>query len=522
MDFNINVDGMDPAVHLEQSTNTHHAGSYKLGAPEITCTSKRSVTLKWTAPQTPVTGYKIQYRRWNCTDQNWQTIQGRARTCTITGLQGSPEEYEFCVAAVRGGVTGPFSVPVPCNICRDIHSQRTETITLASRLDDLIAKGSQKKVQEFYKYVNSFLNEKGGTIVIHACNLNALEQFDQKVDKKLNELIPDGSLFQNKYERSYFDRNHLVYRIKPSDKNRPLSTLDFKTKVSSNKGNEPPSYTQMTFLIDSFCKNDESSDDSDSECEFVFKEGEEVFIRRETWDEPFQENLRTQAKLVPTSSMSDLVNYCWDKLKEYISSFTKIRQSCSIFFGVGEYKEIIPEWVVSEPDCVELTPLGKQDTWRIWETPQRTGGTQEQANQQLQVYFVSKAAKTKELQTGKFKTVAVTSSKQTHCSFKDAIERKANEELKWVGQEEPRQLLQFAFHPLKDAQHPDYCVLEITIGYYHGLCFYDKEGPELYRCEFQKTGTNGASLMRIKYEEWVKSYNGNAHASLTEQSYSAV
>ncbi|XP_070175864.1 uncharacterized protein [Littorina saxatilis] len=492
------------------------AKSGKLRDLKITIISSSSVALKWTAPETAVTGYEIQYRRWNYSNQNWQTLQGKACRCTITGLQDSSMAYEFRVAAVQGDVTGPFSDPVrPCSSCRDIHSQRTETITLASRLDDLITKGSQKKVQEFYKYVNGFLNDKGGTIVIHARNLHALEKFDHKVDDKLNKLIPDGCLYQDKYERSYFDRNHLVYRIKPAAKDRPLSTLDFKTKVSINKGIELPSYTQMEFLIDRFCEDDESSDDSDSECEFIFKEGEEVFIRRETWEEPFQENLRTQAKFVPTSSMSDLVNYCWNHLKEYISSFTKIRQSCSIIFGVGEDKEIIPEWVVSEPDCVELTPLGKQDSWRIWETPQRTGGgTQQQANQ---AYFVSKVAKTKELQTGKFKTVAVALSEQKHCSLKDAIERKANEELKWVGQTVPRQLLQFVFHPVEDAQHPDFCVLEIKIAYYHGLCFYDKEGPELYRCEFQKSGTNSASLMRIKYEDWVKSYNENAHAVLTEQ-----
>ena len=186
---------------------------------------------------------------------------------------------------------------------------------------------STRNLQKFYLYVNSLLNGKGGTVVIHSKNPNLLERFDQKVDKKLIDLISDGSMYHDLFERGYSDDAHLVYRVKPCAKNKPWSTLDFKTKTSTSKGRDVPSYVQLSVWLENLCaqpnRNFKSADEDDVE----FENGKQVFIKKDYGREPFQESMTIQAKSLRHATTQDLVIHCWKtlKLNEYISAFTKIR-----------------------------------------------------------------------------------------------------------------------------------------------------------------------------------------------------
>ena len=196
-----------------------------------------------------------------------------------------------------------------------------------------------RNLHKFYHYVNTLLNGKGGTVVIHSKNPNLLERFDQKVDRKFIDLISDGSMYHDVFERSYSDDAHLVYRIKPCAKNKPWSTLDFKTKASTSKGRDVPSYVQMSVWLENLCAQPNRSFKTADEGDMEFENGKQVFIKNDYGRVPFQKSMTIQAKSLRQVTTQDLVKHCWKtlKLNEYISAFTKIRGGGSVYFGVGEH-----------------------------------------------------------------------------------------------------------------------------------------------------------------------------------------
>ena len=51
-----------------------------------------------------------------------------------------------------------------------------------------------------------------------------------QVDGRLMELVGDGSMFDENFERKLVDNKHIVLRVLPSQ-SRPLSVCDFKSMV---------------------------------------------------------------------------------------------------------------------------------------------------------------------------------------------------------------------------------------------------------------------------------------------------
>ena len=313
-------------------------------------------------------------------------------------------------------------------------------------------------LQQFYMYVNSLLNGVGGTVVIHSNNPNLLEPFDQKVDDTLTGLISDGSMYHNVFERSYFDNNHLVYRIKPSKRPRPYSTLDFKTKTSANKGIQVPSYVQISVWLKKVCAKLQDNSESANECHMEFKKGEEVFIIKDYGRESFQESTTIQAKYPMTDRR--LAMHCWKsmKLNEYISAFTKIRGGGSVYFGVSE----------------------------------KTSRTLRH-----------------KVRSVKFIAEAIQLTEAERVQFHRGILERVVDELKWVGAEEPYDPVQVFFHHVTDPPDNNY-VTEVKVNYYHGLCFHDKEGPKSYRIQGPGDPRTEPKIHRIPVLDWVKSFNVNA------------
>ena len=54
--------------------------------------------------------------------------------------------------------------------------------------------------------------------------------FFLQVDGRLMELVGDGSMFDENFERKVVDNEHIVLRVLPSQ-SRPLSVCDFKSMV---------------------------------------------------------------------------------------------------------------------------------------------------------------------------------------------------------------------------------------------------------------------------------------------------
>ena len=361
------------------------------------------------------------------------------------------------------------------------------------------------KLQEFYKHVNSLLNGKGGAVIIHLNNLNLLERFDQKVDKKLGGLISDGSMYHDVFKRSYFDDAHLVYEITPRPRKRPRSTLDFKTKTSVNKGKEAPTYEQMKVWLQVLCAPVNTEDTN--KCEIKFTLDKEVFIEKDCRREPFQESMNMQAKSLLQVKKRKLDNYCWEhlKLNEYISAFTKVKSGGSVYFGVGEGKNITRAWVPVSPQWIKLDPqpmgAGNQP-WKVWADQKVTTPT---------VYYVAKQenVKTKETSTGKFRTEALPLTRAERDQFRRGISKMVVDELKWFGAVEPQNPVEVIFHDVSEAP-TDHCVIEVRVNYYHGLCFHDKEGPESYRVKGPGDPRTEPVFHRIPLDDWVKQFSEEA------------
>ena len=322
-------------------------------------------------------------------------------------------------------------------------------------------------LQQFYMYVNSLFNGVGGAVVIHSNNPNLLEPFDRKVDDTLTGLVSNGSMYHDVFERFYSDDAHLLYRIKPSKRPRPYSTLDFKTYTSANKGIQVPSYVQISVWLKKVCAKLQDSSESANECHMEFKKGKEVFIIKDNERESFQESTTIQAKY-PTTECGRAM-HCWKsmKLNEYISAFTKIRGGGSIYFGVSE-----------KPEFTERH----------------------------------------EVRSVKFMTKAIHLTEEERVRFHRGILESVVDELKWVGDEEPYDPVQVFFHDVANAP-ADHCVIEVKVNYYHGLCFHDKEGPESYRIKWPVDPRTEPEIHRIPFDDWVKSFNANAARQMKELSW---
>ncbi|XP_070175880.1 uncharacterized protein [Littorina saxatilis] len=398
---------------------------------------------------------------------------------------------------------------------------------LKGNLEDVLKK--PKPLTQFLKYANALLNGRAGNIVIHSSDHNLLEKFDQKVDPKLKDLLSDGSMYHNVFERSYFDPYHLVYRVKPSAGRRVWSTLDFKSKVSYNKGIEPPSYRNMSVCIDTLCATSpELGDHRQTQEKFVFELGEEVVVwkkkeQNEEEVEVFQESMTLQAKAIHIQAEREpdygllrlkLADHCWNslKLKEYITAFTKIRGGGSIFLGVSEHKTRQVAWELPDPNIVNgpFTVAGEQ--WGVWQD--------KHGPDPPIVYHLAREAKTNEQATGQFITDAFQLTDYEKECFQDDILERVRK-LKWIGITDHSGVVQVDFHDVNiNGNHGDgCCVIEIKINYYHGLCFYDTEGPESYRCRPPIQGSifqSKPELERIQVNDWIKSFKSQGDEHMDE------
>ncbi|KAK7094430.1 hypothetical protein V1264_005993 [Littorina saxatilis] len=461
-----------------------------------------SVTLTWTAPEEEFNTSVVQYLRKGDTVWKDAILAKPIITTTVTALQGSPKGYEFRVAAKDGPNTGDFSEPAShCSICDAVYAQEKATMRLKGSLEDAL-----ENPKEFYKYINGLLNNKAGAVVIHAKDRNCLEKFDQKVDSKLKDLVSDGSMYHCVFERSYFDQTHLVYRLKTSSRKRPMSTLDFKTKVSHNKGKDAPSYINITVFVGELCS---SKPHPNATCarEYVFEQGNEIprKVNGLPTDEVLQESMSIQAKSLLNCKLSQLAEHCWEngKLKEYITAFTKIKGGGSVFFAVSEEKKEEPAWISLSQDIVDVTKKGKVDKWQIWQDKKVSNPT---------LYYVAKKSKITEKKTGKFVTEGVQLTEQERRDFRQQISERVENELTWVGIQDHADTVKVFFHSVQKTTTGDVYVIEVRISNYHGLCFYDKDGPESYVCRFPEPGpmfTARTKLDRVPLYDWVQSFIRN-------------
>ena len=364
-----------------------------------------------------------------------------------------------------------------CRTCGKVLSiWEGESLQIGETLADLVSDNQKDKpkLRQFYKGINSLLNQKGGCLVIHARSTAKLDVFHQKVDGKLCSLIPDHSLYTDVYDFSFLDDQHIVYRVRPLQAGRLYSVLDFRSRTSLNSGRGVLTPFQAAQILAtekrgvkrkrevSVSEQDVSVSEQEvsvserevsvserevsvseqgvsvSEQEVSVSVSEQEVSARFTAKQqalssdgrPLHESSTVEAKAVQENK-PQLADHCWYNLHlpEYISAFAKNQDGGSIYFGLKEIDFAAspgkPKAVILVPEEVDLTPAERR-------------------------------------------------------SFKENIFERVKNEMAFVGTSSPSNPIDIIFHDVQEAAE-NACVIEVKVKFYDGLCFASSKGPELYR-----------------------------------------
>jgi hypothetical protein len=281
-------------------------------------------------------------------------------------------------------------------------------------------------------------------------------------------MIPDNSLYGSVYQEYYLDEHHLLFAVL-YNKERPYSVLDFKTKIPVSKGLEAPTHGQMGELVRSIIKEPAEAASKPYDDQTSFEEGQEVIVTR-TFRKfstptrvPLREGIDVQAKAFDESK--PLPEYCAEKSKESISAYTKNTHGGTIYLGIREEK------------------INDRDTGRL-------------------------LAQGSTLEGPRKERVEATIN---------SIEKEVRETLRWIGKKSPMQD-QIRVKERKAGQRDgkDVFIVEIKVEYYHGLCFYDPEGPLLFKANFERGGK--PDVKKLGLYDWLRKYEG-AKENLTYDSH---
>ncbi|KAK7105918.1 uncharacterized protein [Littorina saxatilis] len=410
-----------------------------------------------------------------------------------------------------------------CFTCDSYKKAGDGKLLLRYGLEDLVKKKGKKArntpIEEFTQIINSFLNGRGGEIIIHANDHNHIDVFDQKIDEKLQALVPDDALYQEVYERYFIDKNHVEFRVIPRSAQKPHSTWDFRTKFSVNKGIVDPSHGHMLHLFDIISAAAHIPSVSlASRGTPCFKYDEQVCITIGSVEKPLHENISTQFKAFGADCKQENIKmYCWDISKAYISAFSKIVGGGSVYIGVTEESEPDYKWTEISDSSKIPTDVGSFSVdpnggFKLWK--------EELEDQEGNAYIVYHTAKPehvpiKEKKTGKLivKGVDLKAGTQEEIDafiqgVKTFVETNVKREMMWIGQKAPGSRVTVSFHSVHGAPNNNHYVIEIKIDYYHGLCFRHPSGPLLFTTDMQngeiKKIEVGAKAWKERYESMLR------------------
>lgn len=339
-----------------------------------------------------------------------------------------------------------------CDKCRELKQaqfQETRIILEKDPMDDSGNNRSRSRsqrnvqLQDFLRAINALLNSRGGGVIIHFKFPYKVALFDEKVDDKLLQLIVDDTFFHENFERYFIDENHVIFRV-ITRKRRKYSTLNFQSKISFDKGLDFPTQAQMERWMKYVSNDDTSVDDQQSRQSGSITFVKDSVVREVIVDSRshvFLENSKLQAKSIPANC--DISEYCWEKVKEYISAFSKIRSGGSVFFGLKEER-------------------------------------------------------TDEKRTGKLICEGISLEPSQRQQLINYLRSNITKEMLWLAQNSPLNPVDVKFHPVNGGTD-NLCVIEIAIKYFHGVSFFMKDGPEAWVHKGTKR-----PLERIPFNEWVK------------------
>ncbi|XP_048256861.1 uncharacterized protein LOC124128155 isoform X1 [Haliotis rufescens] len=314
-------------------------------------------------------------------------------------------------------------------------------------------------------------NSRGGSILVHLDgqgeNDRCLEYFDEFISKGLTALIEDGTLFVNVFKREwlsasddYKDRTDFV--LLRVGKTKSISTVDFNTKVRNDIENENATTVNIVSLL--LDKDGEKC--FDAKLRDLPDDIKTFHESRHVEHKALMPNLAANPKL--TSDEDSLLDYLWLnlKLKDNITSFSKIIGGGSIFIGIAEKTDESTHSKVLKGVGFDIVDTGKYSLKEV---------TTE--------YF--------ELHINKDTFLAKLTRKiYENTSILYASGRFAREI--------PSGLIKLKFHELPS---PNRYILQVAVGYIEGIVFSDKKGPRTY---FVKGSSKEEMVCeRMAVKEWI-------------------
>ncbi|KAK7107493.1 uncharacterized protein [Littorina saxatilis] len=408
-----------------------------------------------------------------------------------------------------------------CKICKEIEKEHLHGQTIMLGQSDLFKdvidpdggnktkRKEQKKtaLHTFLKHINALLNDGYGLVCIHTAEPNLLGLFDQAVNKRMLDMIPDDTFFDDNFERNYCkDKHHIVFRI--IQRERPISTFSFNTKASTDTGLVNPSHGQMRYFLKH--KMNVQPDPAPN-VKYTFVKDQEVKVTvvgsKKGLDIDFQESMSVQAKQMPETSVGpkDLVDHCFEKLfvQNYISAFAKLQKGGSLFLGVREHKNETKRWTEVDTN----SELHKHISAQLSE---HGGGLKlyKDNNDLLHVCLEDQVPTDTNTQTGQFKCQGVKAGDETaQSAFKTEFLEQAKRRLFWhssqaVSGSAQKVQVDFCAVETDTLSSEHLAVIKIYIPKFRGVCFTDESGPEAY--QYQNQTQNGSGkIVRVEKNLWI-------------------
>ncbi|KAK7088849.1 uncharacterized protein [Littorina saxatilis] len=425
-----------------------------------------------------------------------------------------------------------------CNTCKEMTIKQLPGQTLVISAEDLMEElGSQfskkitkklkrEKEKKFLKNLNALMNTGGGILCLHVENPHMLGSFEESVNLAMASLISDNTTFPENFERHLKDDNHVIFRVK--QKERPLSTVSFQTKISYDKGVEDATHGQMRHLLMPKEREEDSKQPAHTKLtyEYKFREGEEVKVKvtnakgnpTKVKEVVYQESRNAQAKKIPkppvgrtaaekvetlTEPFFNEDNYPGTFLPRYFAAFSKLEAGGSILLGVEEEKIKLPKWTE--------VPAAERENLLTFKNPGLTLWTYTKEDAAQYIFGQECPLEQIEKKTGVFNCQGVKLNPQEQDCLREDIRQKAKNMMYWhcglfaeqstPGSHSPsfQPPVQVKFHQVEN--DPDLVVPEIIVEEYKGMAFIGTEGPEAYYIQ-----SDTSNVKRMKMDEWFELY----------------
>lgn len=281
--------------------------------------------------------------------------------------------------------------------------------------------------------VSALRNSGGGTLVVHLAGVSQddryLNHLDEAIGQVLTRLLENGELYTDNYERKWLCQTETFEDVKDFvlievKKTENVCTADFNTKMTNDVENLPISLLNMKSLL----RKTERATHSRHVQRKLPDNAQDLQMNRHKKLKSFRTKM-----LNFQGDVEMMAEYIWYnmRLRDSITAMSKVVDGGSYYLGIGKSKMVTKEGYAT---CIP-----------IYE------GFKLHVPEELLAKHIYKKL-------------------ESHICVLDGD---------GIFTDGPEDLIRITFHKLP-GQDAESVVLEVAIRYYHGVVFYDKQGPTAY------------------------------------------